>query len=456
MADITLEERVAYLESLLAARSIEPEDTTTIDELDPVASVYNEDLILVKQNGDEKKATVQNVKDNVMTDVDTKLDNYSTTEEMNEAIEASSPKVSKKPGNVVEMETDGLYVSEDISGKVESFTQEAYDKLPEAEKNDGKIREITDVNPKKVMLNGMDLNEQLGNEPIGAIIPFGGSVIPRGYLLCNGQAVSRADYTELFAIIGTAFGAGDGSSTFNVPDLRETLLVGAGRNAKLDISEHDVYELGQFKDDQLQGHHHFLGDREGTRNSTLGNGTGTTLSYAAAANTGTRGAPIERAIGIINDPKNGQPRTGSTTHGKQIGVNYVIKATNYTQATEDILDDNKITTGNVLSASKVVEMNSYSTEEIIVGKWIDGKPIYRKVINTSAKNLYSWQFIPEADNLSIKKIIKAMAMGTDAEYTDCTAFLYARRFPNGKFGFLAINWPIYATTIILEYTKTTD
>lgn len=145
MADITLEERVAYLESLLAARSIEPEDTTTIDELDPVASVYNEDLILVKQNGDEKKATVQNVKDNVMTDVDTKLDNYSTTEEMNEAIEASSPKVSKKPGNVVEMETDGLFVSEDISGKVESFTQEAYDELPEEEKNDGKIREITDA-----------------------------------------------------------------------------------------------------------------------------------------------------------------------------------------------------------------------------------------------------------------------------------------------------------------------
>lgn len=145
MADITLEERVAYLESLLAARSIEPEDTTTIDELDPVASVYNEDLILVKQNGDEKKATVQNVKDNVMTDVDTKLDNYSTTEEMNEAIEASSPKVSQEPGNVVEMKTDGLFVSEDISGKVESFTQEAYDKLPEAEKNDGKIRELTDA-----------------------------------------------------------------------------------------------------------------------------------------------------------------------------------------------------------------------------------------------------------------------------------------------------------------------
>lgn len=106
---------------------------------------------------------------------------------------------------------------------------------------------------------------------------------------------------------------------------------------------------------------------------------------------------------------------------------------------------------------KVDKNFAYSTEEVDTGeKWIDGKPIYRKVINTSAKNLYSWQFIPEADNLSIKKIIKAMAMGTDAEYTDCTAFLYARRFPNGKFGFLAINWPIYATTIILEYTKTTD
>lgn len=160
------------------------------------------------------------------------------------------------------------------------------------------------------------------------------------------------------------------------------------------------------------------------------------------------------------EKNNGQIREITDTNPKKVMLNGM-------DLNEDILDDTKITTENVLSAAKtkaeidatkaeIDAKHKYSTEETVIGKWIDGKPIYRKVINTSAKNLYSWQVIPETDNLSIKKIIKAMAMGTDAEYTDCTAFLYARRFPNGKFGFLAINWPIYATTIILEYTKTTD
>lgn len=106
---------------------------------------------------------------------------------------------------------------------------------------------------------------------------------------------------------------------------------------------------------------------------------------------------------------------------------------------------------------KIDKNFTYSTEEVDTGeKWIDGKPIYRKVINISAVNLYNWQYIPETDNLSIKKIIKATAMGTDESYTDCVASLYARRYPNGKFAFLAYRWAIITTMIILEYTKTTD
>lgn len=106
---------------------------------------------------------------------------------------------------------------------------------------------------------------------------------------------------------------------------------------------------------------------------------------------------------------------------------------------------------------KVDKNFTYSAEEVDTGeKWIDGKPIYRKVINISPINLYNWQYIPETNNLSIEKIIKAKAMGTDGEYTDCVAHLYARRYPNGNFGFLAYNWSILTTVIILEYTKTTD
>ena len=68
------------------------------------------------------------------------------------------------------------------------------------------------------------------DSPVGAILPFGGSNPPSGYLICNGQAVSRIDYAELFAIIGTSFGAGDGSVTFNIPNLKGKTVVGYDAN----------------------------------------------------------------------------------------------------------------------------------------------------------------------------------------------------------------------------------
>ena len=64
--------------------------------------------------------------------------------------------------------------------------------------------------------------------PIGAIYPYGGSTAPQGFLLCQGQAVSRTTYATLFAVIGTSFGTGDGSTTFNIPDLRNKTTFGVG------------------------------------------------------------------------------------------------------------------------------------------------------------------------------------------------------------------------------------
>lgn len=54
----------------------------------------------------------------------------------------------------------------------------------------------------------------------GTVLAFGGSTIPDDYLLCYGQAVSRITYADLFSVISTTYGVGDGSSTFNLPDLR--------------------------------------------------------------------------------------------------------------------------------------------------------------------------------------------------------------------------------------------
>lgn len=69
---------------------------------------------------------------------------------------------------------------------------------------------------------------QLGGSgiPVGSWIPYGGDTPPTGYLLCYGQEISRSDYAELFAVIGSKYGVGNGTTTFNVPDLRGRATVG--------------------------------------------------------------------------------------------------------------------------------------------------------------------------------------------------------------------------------------
>jgi microcystin-dependent protein len=62
--------------------------------------------------------------------------------------------------------------------------------------------------------------------PVGAIMPFGSDTIPENWLLCNGQAVSRTDYQQLFNTIGTSFGQGDGFTTFNLPNYKDKFTIG--------------------------------------------------------------------------------------------------------------------------------------------------------------------------------------------------------------------------------------
>jgi len=69
--------------------------------------------------------------------------------------------------------------------------------------------------------------------PTATIVPWSSASVPTGFLECNGQAVSRSTYAALFAIVGTTYGAGDGSSTFLVPDLGDNVPVGKSNNKAL-------------------------------------------------------------------------------------------------------------------------------------------------------------------------------------------------------------------------------
>lgn len=72
--------------------------------------------------------------------------------------------------------------------------------------------------------------------PTGALVPYAGSAAPTEFLLCDGSAVSRSTYADLFAVCGTTYGAGNGSTTFNLPDLRGRMPLGAGTGAGLNTS----------------------------------------------------------------------------------------------------------------------------------------------------------------------------------------------------------------------------
>lgn len=78
-------------------------------------------------------------------------------------------------------------------------------------------------------LNENETLQEIKRPPrIGFIKTFAGTTPPEGTLLCDGSAVSRDTYSELFAAIGTTWGSGDGSTTFNLPDLRDTWILCAG------------------------------------------------------------------------------------------------------------------------------------------------------------------------------------------------------------------------------------
>jgi microcystin-dependent protein len=131
---------------------------------------------------------------------------------------------------------------------------------------------------------------------------------PSGWLEANGAAVSRVSYSDLFLAIGTTYGSGDGSNTFNLPDLRGYFVRGAGTNS-------DGVASGTFgakQADAFQGHYH-------TTNAVKAAGPGGAVGNPG----GNFGAATVTTP--ITDGTNGTPRTASETRPRNIAMLYCIK-----------------------------------------------------------------------------------------------------------------------------------
>jgi microcystin-dependent protein len=132
--------------------------------------------------------------------------------------------------------------------------------------------------------------------PAGAVVPFGGATEPAGWFFCQGQAVSRTTYPALFAAIGGTYGVGDGSTTFNLPDIRGRSAVGV---------------------DAAQGEFATLGGRAGEREVVLTgwnmpNWTGSLTMHNGGAST------ILASTDGIHAPGGGST-TGYHSHGPATG-----------------------------------------------------------------------------------------------------------------------------------------
>lgn len=199
----------------------------------------------------------------------------------------------------------------------------------------GDYTKTTYVNGSAPAINAANLNnaenkiDELDKSlvPVGSITMYGGSTAPTGWLLCNGAAVSRTTYANLFTAIGTTWGVGDNSTTFNLPDMREASPYGVGTFSAVtgtthgSITEHDALTLGSFGDDREQGHLHDIYDGIASGGSAKGP-TSAMTTYTRALST----ISGYSATTPTSDGTNGTPRTGKTTRGKIIGVNFIIKA----------------------------------------------------------------------------------------------------------------------------------
>lgn len=133
--------------------------------------------------------------------------------------------------------------------------------------------------------------------PVGAVMYMGASSAPTGYLKCNGAAVSRTTYAALFAAIGTTFGVGDGSTTFNVPELRGEFIRCLADGRAVDTGR----SLGSAQSDAFASHTHtrdyLIATGGGLSGPTRVSGSGSSSgSFPSDATGGTETRPRNVAL----------------------------------------------------------------------------------------------------------------------------------------------------------------
>lgn len=211
--------------------------------------------------------------------------------------------------------------------------------------------------------------------PIGGIIAFDSDTIPNGWLLCDGRAVSRTKYAELFKAIGTKHGSGDGSTTFNLPNPKGRTLVGK------DSTDTDFNTLGKTGGEKT----HTLTRGEMPKHDHDVIGSVGTISggerYYTMPQNGI--SDIQSGtIGTSTENGGGKPHNNLQPY---LVTNFIIKAKNTTVVKGEIIqEDGTASETNVYSASAMdnkLKTNIVTGQEVATNEYIDGKQVFVKRIN---------------------------------------------------------------------------
>ena len=279
------------------------------------------------------------------------------------------------------------------------------------------------------------------DNPIGTILAFGGSDIPVGWHLCDGTAVSRTAYAELFAIIGTNFGVGDGSTTFNLPDLQGEFLRGAGTNSHSGqgngglVGEHqDATEIPRIKETSSGLYGFYVsGEEADYRNIDSVISVATNINNHSASASGTSS---DVSATFTSRPTN-------------TSVNYIIKM-KPVMFPSDVL-------------SQIGDALSYSTaEKLTGGRWIDGKPIYSRTISCGAlgNGTHNIETLTVEEVKFIKGFVVAQNDASNMRplpLPDYSASTIRVDVTDGVLRIITYSsWSGYDAYLTIEYTKTTD
>ena len=172
--------------------------------------------------------------------------------------------------------------------------------------------------------NGGSWGELANGVPVGSVFNLATTTVPSGFLECNGAAISRSTYATLFATISTTWGSGDGSSTFNLPDLRGQFVRGWANNAT--NTGDDGRSFASSQADQNKTHDHTASVNDpGHRHVTKGHGTqddgGSNLTGSTSGGTSSTSmndANTGISVSVASDG-------GAEVRVKNIALMYVIK-----------------------------------------------------------------------------------------------------------------------------------